>query len=146
MTFTTHDSGMTRAEVRALTVAIQGGLCAICRAAPPTDADHDHNTGLLRGVLCASCNNRARDYGRGPWAPDVAAYLACPPATPFLFMWELPDWWTAGDTEAARAAGYPTVLSWVLSHPHEPARRAAAATEAAHRAVINADLPTLEGL
>ena len=43
----------------------QKGLCAICHKAPtPADhvyatlcVDHDHGTGAIRGLLCASCNS-----------------------------------------------------------------------------------------
>jgi len=34
----------------------QGGVCAICAAESPKHLDHDHATGLPRGVLCFSCN------------------------------------------------------------------------------------------
>lgn len=34
----------------------QGGLCAICRNRPATEMDHDHSTGILRGILCRPCN------------------------------------------------------------------------------------------
>lgn len=38
----------------------QGGKCAICGGIPKNgrrlDVDHDHATGTLRGLLCASCN------------------------------------------------------------------------------------------
>lgn len=42
-------------------LAAQGGKCAICGALAPAGngswhADHDHETGLLRGVLCNACN------------------------------------------------------------------------------------------
>ncbi|HEX4699376.1 MAG TPA: endonuclease VII domain-containing protein [Actinomycetes bacterium] len=47
--------GMTSAEVDAL-LAGQGGLCAICRAAPAVHVDHDHATATVRGMLCFPCN------------------------------------------------------------------------------------------
>lgn len=37
-------------------LAEQGGLCAICRMRPATDTDHSHETGVVRGLLCSSCN------------------------------------------------------------------------------------------
>ena len=45
-----------------LQFAEQNGRCAICLRVPfPNESrfpfDHDHGTGLARGVLCAECNN-----------------------------------------------------------------------------------------
>lgn len=37
----------------------QAGRCAACRALPQKRAlavDHDHDTGLIRGLLCTPCN------------------------------------------------------------------------------------------
>lgn len=37
----------------------QKGLCKICKSIEPKRAlavDHDHNTGLVRGLLCTRCN------------------------------------------------------------------------------------------
>ena len=34
----------------------QDGLCAICWDVPAVHIDHDHKTGLVRGVLCQTCN------------------------------------------------------------------------------------------
>ncbi len=37
--------------------AEQRGVCAICRRATPRVIDHDHDTDLVRGLLCYPCNN-----------------------------------------------------------------------------------------
>ncbi len=48
----------------------QGGGCAICGAAPARLAsmhvDHDHGTGVIRGILCINCNQ-----GIGKFAEDA---------------------------------------------------------------------------
>lgn len=40
-------------------LAEQGDCCACCRTADPNGTwhvDHDHHTGLIRGILCSNCN------------------------------------------------------------------------------------------
>lgn len=63
----------------------QGGVCAICqRATGATRAlsvDHDHKTGLVRGLLCSTCNKllgHLRDDAEA--ARRIAGYLVSPPA------------------------------------------------------------------
>lgn len=51
--------GITRAEYDRM-LALQGGRCAICRNQPRRYAlavDHDHQTGVIRGLLCVHCNH-----------------------------------------------------------------------------------------
>lgn len=47
------------------------GRCAICDASTELVVDHDHATGLYRGLLCANCN-----VGIGMFADDPARLLA----------------------------------------------------------------------
>lgn len=53
--------GVSSAQID-LVLAAQGGRCAICKTKEPDSklaqwhVDHDHDTGVLRGVLCSSCN------------------------------------------------------------------------------------------
>lgn len=50
-----HKTGFTQEDWDSRFVE-QGGLCAICRSAAATDADHDHATRVKRGLLCGNCN------------------------------------------------------------------------------------------
>ncbi|MFF9120883.1 endonuclease VII domain-containing protein [Streptomyces massasporeus] len=78
--------GITEAERDGL-IASQGGVCCICLAAVPEHVDHCHKTGMVRGVLCFSCNaalgqfkdrpdaiRRAAAYVEGiAWKPTLVA-------------------------------------------------------------------------
>ncbi|MCZ0973143.1 endonuclease VII domain-containing protein [Streptomyces albulus] len=63
----------------------QEGKCAICRGTRRArlDVDHDHKTGLVRGLCCARCNRQLLARGLRD-NPDVARraaeYLENPPA------------------------------------------------------------------
>ncbi|MCW2776528.1 MAG: Recombination endonuclease [Frankiales bacterium] len=58
--------GLDSADVARM-VADQGRTCALCRARSPQHVDHDHLTGLVRGILCSTCNQ-----GLGNFADDAA--------------------------------------------------------------------------
>jgi Recombination endonuclease VII len=57
--------GMTIADYERMFEA-QGGICAICGEARPEERtlhiDHDHETGVIRGLLCFRCNNALGDF------------------------------------------------------------------------------------
>lgn len=52
-------------------VAAQHGCCAICGGPDPTHLDHDHASGLTRGLLCVPCNN-----GLGLFRDDPGRLIA----------------------------------------------------------------------
>lgn len=56
----------------------QGGVCAICGAAPHGKrkrlaVDHDHNTGRVRGLICGRCNVAIGMSGDSPETLRAAA-------------------------------------------------------------------------
>jgi hypothetical protein len=55
----------------------QGKGCAICRQERTLVVDHDHATGLIRGLICAHCNV---SEGAGLDQPWMVEYRANPPA------------------------------------------------------------------
>lgn len=63
----------------------QGGRCAICKCLPKSKrfaVDHDHDTGVVRGLLCSRCNHDGlgafHDSPLLLWR--AVAYLLMPPA------------------------------------------------------------------
>jgi len=85
-------------------LAYQGGVCYGCQQSEPVkgrrlSVDHDHDTGLVRGLLCSRCNpiigkleNAYKRYGLGKvlnltvtiLAGRIFSYLQEPPATKAL--------------------------------------------------------------
>lgn len=50
--------GLSREDYESA-VSAQSGVCAICHLPPDRevlDVDHDHTTGMFRGLLCRACN------------------------------------------------------------------------------------------
>lgn len=63
----------------------QRGRCAICKSRPTSQrlaVDHDHDTGMVRGLLCTWCNHKTLGGARDSAAVLQAAldYLNNPPA------------------------------------------------------------------
>jgi hypothetical protein len=99
--------GISAAEYDAL-LAKQGGVCAICRRRPKGRlcVDHCHLTGMIRGLLCHSCN-----LGLGSMKEDQASLVAA-----LAYLGALPR--DGPGSAAQRALAVHDVL------PPGPARRA----------------------
>ena len=59
--------GLDAAKLQQL-IDDQGGRCGICQERPAEHVDHDHVTGVVRGVLCFNCNG---GLGQFRDRPDV---------------------------------------------------------------------------
>lgn len=85
--------GISAVDYDAMLLA-QGGTCALCRKPPgprrKLAVDHDHDTGRIRGLLCAHCNTSLGALGDTPAAIEkVLAYVrsevpAVKPSAPVL--------------------------------------------------------------
>lgn len=78
--------GLTQDDFDVL-YATQGGCCYLCARAISEEVakvDHDHNTGLARGLLCQSCNVKLAAVDDVEWLQRALAYVADPPAQRML--------------------------------------------------------------
>jgi hypothetical protein len=73
-------------EQRTILYEIQEGRCGACGLPLLGEfrLDHDHETGLTRGLLCPSCNTRE---GAGWRDRGIAEYLEHPPAEKLGWLW-----------------------------------------------------------
>ena len=67
------NTGFTQADWDARFIE-QTGLCAVCRSAAATCADHNHLTKQKRGLLCHRCN-LILGHIEGPLYSGLIAYL-----------------------------------------------------------------------
>lgn len=61
----------------------QDGKCAICHKPPKNKrlaVDHDHKTGIIRGLLCSMCNQSLHGRITQDWLFDAYEYLHLTPA------------------------------------------------------------------
>ena len=63
-----------------------GHRCPLCRRSfvhrtRPACVDHDHRSGLVRGLICGPCNEAiGMHHDNGGWFARVGSYLDSPPA------------------------------------------------------------------
>lgn len=79
-----HKYGIKLEDYKRMLVE-QGGVCAICGSPPITtnknkgylDVDHDHISGVIRGLLCHLCNQGMIAVDRvHDWAERASQYVA----------------------------------------------------------------------
>jgi len=77
--------GITLAEREIL-----GEVCAICgrerkEGGKSLHVDHDHKTGLCRGITCLRCNRGLQWFSDNPeWLKNASDYLRNPPAVELI--------------------------------------------------------------
>lgn len=78
--------GITLKDFNAL-VAAQDSCCAICKKETPRlVVDHDHSSGMIRGLLCSQCNCGIGNFQDNPASLASAVnYILNPPTTNLQF-------------------------------------------------------------
>ena len=74
--------GLSEAEIEQR-LEDQAGRCPICLAEPAVHVDHDHETGVVRGLVCFQCNAALGQLRNSPFViRRAAAYLEGTLASP----------------------------------------------------------------
>lgn len=74
-----HNPADQRGRIARRLTQTLGNRCGACRYAPAMVIDHDHDTGMIRGLLCRNCNLRVDSCVHVSGCP-FADYLNDPPA------------------------------------------------------------------
>lgn len=74
-----------------LILAYQKGVCPVCKRDKDAkgqplkwNTDHDHKSGLTRGILCTYCNRKLNEFFTLEIVANLLAYLKKPTATATL--------------------------------------------------------------
>jgi hypothetical protein len=93
---------------------LQNGVCAICKEATVLEVDHDHKTGIMRGLLCPRHNKGLGFFSDKPELLEAAAkYLRINAEGKYRPV--------SGDKEAVNG-----LIAEVLADPRYPSDRARA--------------------
>ncbi|MEU2607741.1 endonuclease domain-containing protein [Streptomyces albus] len=92
-------------RMRAALVAALGPHCHLCGRYPGAMVDHDHETGLVRGLLCALCNRSLEHCPHVDGCPK-ADYMAQPPAAHLGLTYPKHLEWKPTAATRARVIGY----------------------------------------
>jgi hypothetical protein len=91
-----------------------GAVCHLCGALPGRMVDHDYESGLVRGLLCAFCNRVVEECPHIDECPR-AQYMAVPPAAHLALMYPASQQWRPSEaTRRKKIAllGFDPLADW----------------------------------
>lgn len=88
-------------RMRAALVAALGPDCHLCGLYPGAMVDHDHASGLVRGLLCGLCNRVLEECPHLADCPR-ADYQNAPPAADLGLIYPMSDEWRTRDSTRRR--------------------------------------------
>ncbi|QKV98320.1 hypothetical protein HUT19_42145 (plasmid) [Streptomyces sp. NA02950] len=88
-------------RLRAALVDTIGSDCHLCGHYPGAAVDHDHETGLVRGLLCAMCNRALEECPHAGGCPK-ADYQLAPPAAGLGLIYPASEEWRPKESTRQR--------------------------------------------
>jgi hypothetical protein len=88
-------------RMRAALVDALGPDCHLCGLYPGAMVDHDHESGLVRGLLCALCNRTVEEFPHVTDCPR-ADYQNAPPAAGLSLIYPVSDEWRTRESTRQR--------------------------------------------